>query len=61
MKMFCEKNQVVFPLEKQLLLGEGFQREVTRDKFTHCIIHKQASAAKMLKPEVYKMLHEDTS
>lgn len=61
MKMFCEKNQVVFPLEKQLFLRKGFQGEVTRDKFIHCIIHKEASAAKNLKPEVYKVLQEDTS
>ena len=60
MKMFCEKNQVLFPLEKQLFLREGFQGEVSRDKFIHGIIQKQASAAKMLKPEVYKMLQEET-
>lgn len=61
MKMSCEKNQVVFPLEKQLFLRKGFQGEVSRDKFIHCIIHKQANTGKTLKPEVYKMLQEETS
>lgn len=61
MKMSGEKNQVVFPLEKQLFLRKGFQGEVSRDKFIHCIIHKQANTAKTLKPEVCKMLQEETS
>lgn len=56
MKMFYKtnkqtKNLVTFPLNKQLFLREGFQGKVTRDEFIHCIINKQASAARMLKPE----------
>jgi hypothetical protein len=41
-----------------LFLRERFQGKVTRDKFVHCIINEQPSAAKVLKPEVDKMLED---
>ena len=53
-----KKNWVAFPLKQQLLLREGLQGKVTRDKFIHCIIHKQA--AKWLKPEEHRMLQDAT-
>lgn len=53
---YKQKPLTVFPLKKQLFLREGPWDKLTRDKFMHCIIQKQVSAAKKLKPGVHKML-----
>ena len=41
---------------------KGFRGKVTeiapRMKLIHCLIHRQAIAAKMLEPEVHKVLHD---